>query len=359
MLKKVLCAAVGSAIAVCAYAESNVTLYGVLDTAVTVTKHKNQSAKVMMDDGIYGGNRFGFKGTEDLGNGYSVGFILEQGFQLSTGAEGDKGKAFNRESLLQVTSDWGQFAFGRAGGLSSDNGTYTILRGSALWTSYYTDGCVAGAFITTDRYDNLVVYRSPEFGGATVTAMYSNGTGSDDQKWAKNSHYYGLGLDYSKNNTGFSAMWEMLDNKDMDAQSTQLFTIGGSQGFGNLTVHAGYQFALHSQYLPAWISLPDPVADGGMGLESRKGVTQNAFTASIGYQIWGGEWKLQGNYAFGKYKATNEKYNIWSVGTAYEYPFSKRTMVYSYAGYGQANKMLKESSDFNSWTLTFGINHTF
>ena len=43
MLKKVLCAAVGSAIAVCAYAESNVTLYGVLDTAVTVTKHKNQS----------------------------------------------------------------------------------------------------------------------------------------------------------------------------------------------------------------------------------------------------------------------------------------------------------------------------
>ena len=106
MLKKVLCAAVGSAIAVCAYAESNVTLYGVLDTAVTVTKHKNQSAKVMMDDGIYGGNRFGFKGTEDLGNGYSVGFILEQGFQLSTGAEGSKGKAFNRESLLQVTSDW-------------------------------------------------------------------------------------------------------------------------------------------------------------------------------------------------------------------------------------------------------------
>ena len=96
----------------------------------------------------------------------------------------------------------------------------------------------------------------------------------------------------------------MLDNKGMDAQSTQLFTIGGSQGFGNLTVHAGYQFALHSQYLPAWISLPDPVVDGGMGLESRKGVTQNAFTASIGYQIWGGEWKLQGNYAFGKYKAT-------------------------------------------------------
>ena len=45
MLKKVLCAAVGSAIAVCAYAESNVTLYGVLDTAVTVTKHENQSAK--------------------------------------------------------------------------------------------------------------------------------------------------------------------------------------------------------------------------------------------------------------------------------------------------------------------------
>lgn len=354
MLKKVLCAAIGSAFAFSAYAASNVTLYGVLDTAVTVTKHKHQSTKVVMDDGIYGGNRFGFKGTEDLGNGYSVGFILEQGFALSSGNASDSSKAFNRESLLQVSSDWGELAFGRAGGLSSDNGTYTILKGAALYTSYYTDGCVASAFITTDRYDNLVVYRSPEFGGATVTAMYSNGTADDTAKWAKNSHYYGLGLDYNKNDTGFSVMWEMLDNKDMDAKSTQLFTLGGSQGFGNLTVYGGYQYALNSQYLPAWISLP---AD--MGLESKKGVTQHALTASIGYQVWGGEWLLQGNWAIGKYKATNEKYNLWSVGTAYQYPISKRTMVYSYAGYGQANKMLKEESDFNSWTVTFGINHKF
>ncbi len=39
----------------------------------------------------------------------------------------------------------------------------TILHGSALWTSYYTDGNVAGVFVTSDRMDNMVIYKSPEF----------------------------------------------------------------------------------------------------------------------------------------------------------------------------------------------------
>lgn len=98
-----------------AYAESNVTLYGVIDQAVAVTKHKHEAAKVRIDDGIYAGSRFGIKGTEDLGNGNSVGFILEQGFYADSGDAAFEGKAFSRESLLQAKGKWGEVAFGRAG----------------------------------------------------------------------------------------------------------------------------------------------------------------------------------------------------------------------------------------------------
>lgn len=336
---------------------SEVTLYGVIDEAVTVTKHKGESAVVKMDNGIYAGSRFGLRGVEDLGNGNSVGFILEQGFNADDGSEAYAGKAFSREALLQVKGKWGELAFGRAGGLSSDCGTYTILHGGALWTSYYTDGNLASAFIVSDRMDNLVVYRSPEFSGMSITAMYSNGTGlnsegEDNQKWSKNSHYYGIGLDYSHNETIFSVIWELLDNKDLGAKSTQLFTLGGQQGFGDWTFWAGYQYAHNSQMLPGW----------NYATQGRKGVSQHAVTAAVGRNAWGGEWKFEGNYAHGKSNHSGKKYNIWSAGTAYEYPVSKRTLTYVYGGYGKANKLLNTDeykSAFNSWTVCLGVSHSF
>ena len=351
MMKRILVSAIIAAASINAYAESNVTLYGVIDQAVAVTKHKHEAAKVRIDDGIYAGSRFGIKGTEDLGNGNSVGFILEQGFYAESGDAAFEGKAFSRESLLQAKGKWGEVAFGRAGGLSSDCGTYTILHGSALWTSYYTDGNVAGVFVTSDRMDNMVIYKSPEFANTTVTAMYSNGIGGDEQKWSHNDHYYGIGLDFNKNETVFSVMVEMYDNKDLNADKTYLVTLGGQQGFGDWTFWAGYQYAKGSQMMPAWKAAPT-------GL-SASGVTQHAVTAAIGYMVFGGEWKLQGNYAHGKVNEDNQKYNIYSVGTVYEYPLSMRTQLYAYAGYGKANKYLKNDGDFNSWTACLGISHNF
>lgn len=119
-MKRILVSAIIAAASINAYAESNVTLYGVIDQAVAVTKHKHEAAKVRIDDGIYAGSRFGIKGTEDLGNGNSVGFILEQGFYAESGDAAFEGKAFSRESLLQAKGKWGEVAFGRAGGLSSE-----------------------------------------------------------------------------------------------------------------------------------------------------------------------------------------------------------------------------------------------
>lgn len=110
-MKRILVSAIIAAASINAYAESNVTLYGVIDQAVAVTKHKHEAAKVRIDDGIYAGSRFGIKGTEDLGNGNSVGFILEQGFYADSGDAAFEGKAFSRESLLQAKGKWGEVAF--------------------------------------------------------------------------------------------------------------------------------------------------------------------------------------------------------------------------------------------------------
>ena len=79
----VLGAFAGSALA------ADVQLYGIVDTGVGYT---HTDADGLLDNGVdqskdsfsmksgqASGSRFGFKGTEDLGNGLTVGFILEDG----------------------------------------------------------------------------------------------------------------------------------------------------------------------------------------------------------------------------------------------------------------------------------------
>ena len=86
----VLGAFAGSAVA------ADVTLYGLVDYSVRYqnldadTAGVDKTNKVDMKSGANSGSRFGLKGTEDLGNGVKVGFVLENGFAADTGALGDK-----------------------------------------------------------------------------------------------------------------------------------------------------------------------------------------------------------------------------------------------------------------------------
>ena len=109
-MKKTLLAAALLAATSYATAASNVTLYGVLDAGVTVSKLHGDSTKVQMSNGNWMGNRWGIKGSEDLGNGNSVFFKLEQGFKLSNGNEASEGKAFSREAALGLSGTWGTVA---------------------------------------------------------------------------------------------------------------------------------------------------------------------------------------------------------------------------------------------------------
>lgn len=68
-----------------AMAEPAVTMYGILDGGVTVSKLQHQTAKVQMTNGNWLSNRWGLMGQEDLGGGNSVFFKLEQGFGSDSG----------------------------------------------------------------------------------------------------------------------------------------------------------------------------------------------------------------------------------------------------------------------------------
>lgn len=71
---------------------ADVTLYGVIDTGL-VYQHADADLPdvdtvdtFQMKSGVTAGSRFGLKGTEDLGNGLKIGFVLENGFASDTGS---------------------------------------------------------------------------------------------------------------------------------------------------------------------------------------------------------------------------------------------------------------------------------
>lgn len=86
MKKATFAVAILAASTSAAWAQSSVTVYGVLDAGVSTVSGLKGGTKKMLVSGIMDGSRIGFKGTEDLGGGYRALFTLENRTELDTGA---------------------------------------------------------------------------------------------------------------------------------------------------------------------------------------------------------------------------------------------------------------------------------
>ena len=380
-MKKTLIAAAVMAASGVAFAASNVTLYGVIEEGVVVSKAKHKDTLVNLKSGFDSGNRWGLRGVEDLGNGYSVGFILEQGFTANNGDEGEAGKAFNREAILSVKGGFGSLAFGRTGGLAFAQ-SQAILTGWVFGTGYGAAGWNAIDWVAK-RMNNTISYASPAFAGFTVHAMYSNGVEADTNKWSDNSHYYGIGVKYNANNILSSLIFEAVDNKG---------TAVPAQTFGDFITEDFYDSVIKEDGDLAYDDVKDDVITEGKNAKKTQyglnfGFEWNlgTITPMFGYQyVWqdggnkdhqfglsakapvaGGTVKVGARYTFGKNdgaKANEEdKHNAWLIGAAYEYPLSKRTIVKSYAGYAHAAKAWKKQYDtsYNGYQVYLGLCHSF
>ena len=347
-MKKTLIAAAVMAASGVAFAASNVTLYGVIEEGVVVSKAKHKDTMVDLKAGFDSGNRWGIKGVEDLGNGYSVGFILEQGFTADNGEEGVPGKAFNRESILYVKGGFGSLAFGRTGGLAFAQ-SQNIRTGWVFGTGYGSSAWNA-IDLVAKRMNNVVSYATPVFSGFSVHAMYSNSgsneLANDDKKWSENGHYYGIGAKYQANAIKSSLIFEAAQNKNIAATGNRNAKYGINYGLewdlGAITPMFGYQYVWQDN-----------------------GNKDHQFGLSAKAPVAGGTVKVGARYTFGKNdeaKANEEdKHNAWLIGAAYEYPLSKRTIVKSYAGYADGGKAWKDTAEtkYNGYQLYLGLCHSF
>ena len=165
-----------------AFAQSSVTLFGVVDAAYAKGTG-TVSDKTQLKNSGYNSSRIGFRGVEDLGGGLKASFWLEAGVnnddgtgsasntnnQAVTGANaGTQGLTFNRRSTVSLEGSFGEVRLGR---------DYT----PQFWTEtafdpFGTNGVGTNiAFnkggVTGVRASNSIGYLSPSFSGLKVWAQ--------------------------------------------------------------------------------------------------------------------------------------------------------------------------------------------
>lgn len=383
----VLGAFAGSALA------ADVQLYGIVDLGVGYNhidvdglKVDGDKDKFEMKSGQASGSRWGIKGTEDLGNGLTVGFILEDGFDADTGSEDKTKVMFNRESSLFLEGGFGKVAFGRIGSLNNGQSSWAKVGminafGTSDWGSYSAQ--VGSIMATAGQWDNMIAYQTPDFAGFKVYAQYSMGNqvdGTDTDKKAgkygaenesSSDRYYAIGATY---NNGPFAAYLAVDSMNYASVTTkegkQVFadmddsltvTLGGSYDFEVVKVYLGAQY-----YDEVKLSgFSGPIKDAGVGQSSKVkgyGLSLTGDAPLLGGKAMFGIGYTDAETADSQDKEQDVDFQRYVVSVGYDYPFSKRTDVYAVASYMQDNwedKMNNKEGDPSAYTFYVGLRHRF
>ncbi|MFP6562665.1 porin [Paraburkholderia sp. B3] len=121
-----------------AHAQSSVTLYGLIDTAIRYTTHADKAGddKIQLANGGLSESEWGLLGSEDLGGGYRAVFQLEDRFFPNSG-ENDPGYPFfNTAYVGLVSPTLGRFTLGRQTNPLADAVLRTYVTASWLPTVY-------------------------------------------------------------------------------------------------------------------------------------------------------------------------------------------------------------------------------
>lgn len=388
---KKIAIAVAAAMTAATASAADFTLYGIVDTGLGYTNLDTLEDPTVnrfeMINGYNSGSRFGFKGTEDLGNGYSVSFVLENGFNSDSGVLGQGGRMFGREAQVKFHSPYGTLSFGRAGTLLSGAGTLDIFGMNADvlpggWDGIFNIGNYQGNGM---RLDNMVTYQTPTAAGFTGYLQYSfaNDTtsGDDDSKpnERNSNRYFAGGLTYNNGPLGVVAVYDTLmfrhysdslvDPEDNDANvgDSRTFTLGGHYDFGVVKITAYGQYVKGSRS-----GFADGIQSGAVFWFNDKDDTDNnQFYDADGYNFHLGAQfplpcgRLYAGAYYGYLEANDDPENTdatnWNIFLAHEYDLSKRTIIYSGIGYRKVKVEddTEDVTDNKATQVIVGLRHIF
>ena len=312
-----------------AFAQSSVTIYGIIDLDGQYLS--GHTKDVLVTSGGQSGSRIGFKGSEDLGSGYYTDFVLEGGLNVDTGGSAQGGQLFGRQAFGALRTPFGTASAGRqyssiyfqTGDFSEFSnvsvgattaviggfaGGYEPIRGSAnnAATSTATGSQLNGS---PARVNNSFRYTTPTFEGLKGSFLYGAGEVSGD---TTGTRLFDYSLRYT--NYGVDAYVSYVSDKADNGTAT----LNSRTNVGIITASAAYTFDAFK------------IEGGYLSVNDKRPANQD------GHGFWlGGDYKFGQNVVRTQWVQNNPNHNNTGLGktnafgVGYEFDFSKRTNVYT------------------------------
>lgn len=357
---------------------AQVSLYGSVSTGVLYQNQAslsggpdaaNQESKdsFTMESGFWGDSIWGITGEEDLGNGWTVGFTLENEFGSDTGEMASEGTIFDSQAYLRIGNDKVNFAFGNIGGLASAGGDFDLLCAFDPMEAFVGVAGL-GAFASKDfASGNMAVVEVTPMEGFKVSLMGNTGDDDSNAKWSDRDHYYGLGVSYENGPLALAAIAEMRKydrladwGANADNDDSWTFTVAAAYDFEVVRPSFVYQHASKTREFAA-----GDISDAAYNFDS----FMLGATAPLGQ----GTLRASVQYVKGENDAvSDEEGSATILGLAYTYDMSKRTTLYGAAFYSVGGDGLDKDlganekefglmgrADYNSVGFGVGLVHTF
>lgn len=267
MQKKIIALAIAGLASTGALAQTNVTVYGVVDAYYSYNSVDTAPGSTLDDSGHsvgsggLSGSRLGFKGTEDLGNGLKANFVLEYAVQndVNSGFGNDYAGNGTRQAALGLSGNWGSVNVGRLQSAAYDwDCTTAPLAGSGLDAKSKLAGHLLLSCGGGGRLNNAVAYNSPNFSGFTFAVNHSRltenqngvGTAAPAGTSPDNDGYANIiGGGYNNGPLAINAVWSKADYSTSSTAAgyvTEEVTewgVSGSYNFGMVKLFGAYQTA--------------------------------------------------------------------------------------------------------------------
>jgi len=350
-----------AAFAGAASAQSNVTLWGIVDLSVNSVKNGSISSKTMQSNQL-SSNRLGFRGEEDLGGGMKAGFWLEGAMnnQVGEGAATGGGLNFQRRSTVSLMGPFGEIRAGRDYNPQFWNIVYGDVNGAnGIAEGLNLVSSLGSGATTIARSNNAIYYFLPSglgglYGhfGFSMESKATDSVSCPVQCLTGNAHRSAR-IGYA---SGPAEVAVAFGRTDVNSKTG--FTSGSFNVFNVMANYDFKTFKLYSFY----------------NRNTFSPAKQSVYEISAGIPVASGEFRL----AYGKSDATGLAATTVNgvsrtdgtatlFGTSYVHNLSKRSMVY--VGYGRISnsgnasfKVLSTDGSALNTTSTgmnVGVRHAF
>ncbi|QDZ30627.1 porin [Noviherbaspirillum sp. UKPF54] len=352
MKKSLIALAVLSSLAGTAFAQTNITVYGVVDAGV-VYDNNGAGRNWKLDSGNQSGSRIGFKGTEDLGGGLSALFNLENGFNTDNGTLAQSNatttRLFGRQAWVGLKGGFGSVKLGRQ--LSPLYVAMDQVDPFRIGLAGNAQKAFGYGLYNTDpflRVDNTLSYSLPDMSGVTGTVSYSFGEAPGAFADGRTA---GVGLGYANGPINVQFAYQRSNTVALaGSQATAFAATGATPDLRTALLGGYYDFGVAKAHL----AYGDTKIDGPTSLKNRNWLV--GVSAPVG-----GAGTVMASWNRNDIRdITGGKSNQYAIG--YSHALSKRTNLYTSIGYtrNDSNVRLNAATNGDSDRLfNIGVRHLF